>query len=63
MTTHAVTHWEAWDEGWRKALADAASGRVTLICGGSQWALDEAAGYRAGRQHAQGRQEDREAGS
>jgi hypothetical protein len=45
------------------ALADAQTGAGTLICDGSQEALDKAAGYRAGREYAQGCQPDREAGS
>jgi hypothetical protein len=63
MNTGIIQFPEAWSEGWRMALADAQTGAGTLICDGSQEALDKAAGYRAGREYAQGCQPDREAGS
>jgi hypothetical protein len=58
--TVQAQHSPAWLEGFRQGLADRASGAETLICGGSQEALDKAAGYAAARR---GRLAEREAGS
>ena len=50
---------DAWWEGYRQGLDDRATGALTLICGGSQYALDKAEGYAAARDLA--RSADREA--
>ena len=39
----------AWWDGYRLGQAHRATGEMACICGGSQQALDKAAGYTAGR--------------
>ena len=54
---------DAWWEGYRQGLDDRATGAWTLICGGSQAAVDKAAGYEAGRGLARPAEREAEAAS
>jgi hypothetical protein len=53
---------DAWWEGYRLGVADRGTGSWWFFCGGSQEALDKAAGYTAGRGLAQAADREAEAG-
>jgi hypothetical protein len=59
MTREPEGRSAAWWRGFQEGLADRASGAGRCICGDSQAALDEAAGYAVARYSGQWRKEAR----